>query len=474
MIGITAYGGYVPFYRLSASTANEAFGKKGGKTERAVAYYDEDSTTMAVAASLGCLKADAAEKLDAVYFASTTSPYREKMCAADVAAAVDAKKEVRLADYANSLRASTAAMLGAVDAAKAGQTTLVAASDCRLGGADGPNEIAFGDAAAAFVIGSEKVLAELVAHEMMGINFMDTWRSDSDKIVRNWDVRYAQSLGYEPQVKEITKKILSKTGLAPADFAKIVLYAHEKRHQTALASKLGFAPNQVQEAMYAKIGNTGCAAAPLMLVTALEEAKPGDKILYITYGEGCDAMVFSVTEEITSFRPETTVADYIAYGSNDLPYGKYLKWKHMIPCEPQKRPDQERSSLSDYFRNYKKNTALYGSRCKCCGTPQFPPQRICANCKALDQMEPYSFRDKNATIATFTVDGLSLSLDSPNILVVVEFEGGGKMMTYLVDCKKEDIHVNMPVKATFRQLFEANGVHTYFWKVAPKREGGNC
>lgn len=474
MIGITAYGGYVPFYRLSASTANEAFGKKGGKTERAVAYYDEDSTTMAVAASLGCLKGDVAEKLDAVYFASTTSPYREKMCAADVAAAIDAKKEVRLADYANSLRASTAAMLGAVDAAKAGQITLVAAGDCRLGGADGPNEIAFGDAAAAFVIGNEKVLAELVAHETLGINFMDTWRSDSDKIVRNWDVRYAQSLGYEPQVKEITKKILGKTGLVPSDFSKIVLYAHEKRHQTALASKLGFTPEQVQDAMYAKIGNTGCAAAPLMLVTALEEAKPDDKILYITYGEGCDAMIFSVTEEIAAFRPETTVADYIAYGSNDLTYGKYLKWKHMIPCEPQKRPDQERSSLSDYFRNYKKNNALYGSRCKCCGTPQFPPQRICANCKALDQMEPYSFRDKNATIATFTVDGLSLSLDSPNILVVVEFEGGGKMMTYLVDCKKEDIHVNMPVKATFRQLFEANGVHTYFWKVAPKREGGNC
>ncbi len=472
MIGITAYGGYVPFYRLSASMANAAFGKKGGKAERAVAYYDEDSTTMAVAASLGCLNG-AEANMDAVYFASTTSPYREKMCAADVAAALDTKKEVRLADYANSLRASTAAMLSALDAAST-QKTLVAIGDCRLGGADGANEIAFGDAAAAFVFGSDKVIAELTAHETIGLDFMDTWRSDSDKIVRNWDVRYALSLGYEPQVKELVKKILAKTGLAPTDFTKIVLYAHEKRHQTALAAKLGFAPEQVQEAMYAQIGNTGCAAAPLMLVSALETAKPGDKILYVTYGEGCDAMIFTVTEEIVSFRPEQTVAAQIANGNNDLPYGKYLKWKHMIPCEPQKRPDQERSSLSDYYRNYKKNNALYGSRCKCCGTPQFPPQRICANCKALDQMEPYCFRGKHATIKTFTVDGLSLSLDSPNILVVVEFEGGGKMMTYLVDCKQEDIHVNMPVKVTYRQLFEANGVHTYFWKVAPKREGGNC
>ena len=33
----------------------------------------------------------------------------------------------------------------------------------------------------------------------------------------------------------------------------------------------------------------------------------------------------------------------------------------------------------------------------------------------------------------YAVNGVSLSLDAPNILVVVEFEGGGKMMSYLVD-----------------------------------------
>ena len=128
--------------------------------------------------------------------------------------------------------------------------------------------------------------------------------------------------------------------------------------------------------------------------------------------------------------------------------------------------------MPDYFRNYKKNNALYGSKCTSCGTPQFPPQRVCARCGATDQMEPYRFYGKNAYIRTFTVDGLSLSLDAPNILVVIEFEGGGKMMTYLVDCKQEDIYVNMPVALAYRQLYEANGVHTYFWKAVPKHEGG--
>lgn len=474
MIGITAYGGYVPFYRLRASAAAAAFGKKAAESERAVAYYDENSTTMAVAASLACLRNGDAAKVDGVYFASTTPPYLEKQCSADVAAAIDARGDVRLADFTGSLRAGAAAILSAADAACSGASTLVAIGDCRIPGADGPNETTFGDAAAAFVIGNENVLARIVSSYSCGVDFIDNWRSSTDSMVRSWDVRYAIALGYEPFVQDAVKGLFDKTGLKASDFSKVILYAHEKRYQTALAAKLGFASAQVQESMYGKIGNTGCAAAPLMLVSALESAKPGDKLLYLSYGEGCDAIAFEITENIKAFESAASLAAYIARGSNELPYGKYLKWKRLIPCEPQKRPEQERSALPDYFRNYKKNNALYGSTCTKCGTPQFPPQRVCARCGALDQMEPYRFYGKNAHIRTFTVDGLSLSLDPPNILVVIEFEGGGKMMTYLVDCKQEDIHVNMPVVLTYRQLYEANGVHTYFWKAAPKHEGGEA
>jgi uncharacterized OB-fold protein len=52
----------------------------------------------------------------------------------------------------------------------------------------------------------------------------------------------------------------------------------------------------------------------------------------------------------------------------------------------------------------------------------------------------------------------------------VEFEGGGKMMSYLVDCRKEDVQVGMAVRPTFRKLFQENGVHTYFWKVVPEEQ----
>lgn len=470
MVGITGYGSYIPYDRLKAATAAAAFGKRGKSEEKAVAYYDEDSITMSVAAALSCL-GGREKDLSAVYFATTTSPYTEKQGAATVASAVDAPEQLRLSDFTDSLRCASSALLAALDRAGEGQT-LVAVGDCRMGGADGANETALGDGAAAFTVGSEKVLARFLGSRSIGLDYPDNWRAAGDTIVRNWDVRYALTLCYEPTIKKAVKEFFAAYQVQAADFSKVILYAHEKRHQLALAAKLGFTAEQIQDCLYDKIGNTGAAAAPLMLNTALENARPGDRILYISYGEGCDIMAFEVTEEIGTFRATPDLKTQLETKSSDLTYGKYLKWKGMLQCEPQKRPDQERSSLPDYLRHYKKNTALYGSRCRCCGTPQFPPQRICAKCGAWDQMDPYRFYGKEAWVKTFTLDGLSLSLDSPNNLVVVEFAGGGKMMTFLVGCRAEEIYVGMPVVCTFRKMYTANGIHTYFWKVAPKRDGG--
>ena len=51
-----------------------------------------------------------------------------------------------------------------------------------------------------------------------------------------------------------------------------------------MARSLGFDPKtQVQDPLLTTIGNTGTASPMLMLATALEEAKPGDKILLASY-----------------------------------------------------------------------------------------------------------------------------------------------------------------------------------------------
>ena len=52
MIGITAFGTYVPVYRLGRNEIARAWKTNDLGGERAVAKHDEDSLTMAVAATL--------------------------------------------------------------------------------------------------------------------------------------------------------------------------------------------------------------------------------------------------------------------------------------------------------------------------------------------------------------------------------------------------------------------------------------
>ena len=100
-----------------------------------------------------------------------------------------------------------------------------------------------------------------------------------------------------------------------------------------------------------------------------------------------------------------------------------------------------------------------------------PPQRICVACGAVDAMEPVSLADDTGTIATFSVDRLAYSLAPPVIDVVVDFDAGGRFQCELADADSATVAVGDRVEMTFRRLYTIGGVHNYFWKAKPRREG---
>ena len=320
MVGIVSYGAYIPYYRLKKETIGQAFGKRGGRGAKAVAYCDEDAITMSVAAAMDACGGKAPADLKAVHFASVSAPYREKQCAAELAAVLAAGTLLRTGDHAGNLRAGSAAVLNACDMLKAtGGTALVTMSDCRLGAADGKYESDLGDGAAAFLLGSDDLLATLDASVSVSKNAVDEWRGADDDYVRNWDARYANTQLYTPQVKEAVIRLLEQTGLQPCDIDKVVLYAHEDKLRSGLAARLGFAPEQLVPSLYSEIGNTGNAAAGIMLASALDKAQGGERILFVTYGDGCDAMLFTVTEKVKSYHCANTVEKLLAHKNDALP-----------------------------------------------------------------------------------------------------------------------------------------------------------
>ena len=117
MIGITSIGSYIPIYRLKREEIARMWRTRGTGGEKAVAGYDEDSITMAVAAARQCVRSVPFDT-EGLYFASTTAPYQEKQSAAIIASVLGLDRKSATADFSNSLRSATAAIKSALDAVK--------------------------------------------------------------------------------------------------------------------------------------------------------------------------------------------------------------------------------------------------------------------------------------------------------------------------------------------------------------------
>ena len=95
MAGIVSYGAYIPYYRLPRSVIGNAWGQAGGRGEKAVANFDEDSITMSVAAGMDCLNGIDPKAVDALFMATTSSPYKERQNSTIVSVALDLREDIR-------------------------------------------------------------------------------------------------------------------------------------------------------------------------------------------------------------------------------------------------------------------------------------------------------------------------------------------------------------------------------------------
>ena len=70
---------------------------------------------------------------------------------------------------------------------------------------------------------------------------------------------------------------------------------------TGLTKKCGLNPEIARDTLVANCGETGTAHALVMLINTLQtEAKPGDKVLVAQFGGGCDALIFEVTDKLST------------------------------------------------------------------------------------------------------------------------------------------------------------------------------
>lgn len=458
-------------YRLGRAEIGRAWGT-GGKGEKAIASHDEDSLTMAVAAAQECLRGIDPTAVDGVYFASTTPPYHEKQTAAIISAVLNMSVDVCTVDFGGSLRSGTNALRAAVDAVRSGslKNVLVLVADCRLGQPNGANEMAFGDGAAALLVGSEGVIASVDSMHTMADEIIDVFRSDKDRFVRTWEARFVRDDGHGRVMPQAVRAALEKAGLTLADFAKLVMYTPDQRQLQAVTKAMKLDPELVQDTYYNQFGDTGVAQVFISLSAALEQVKEGDRILLASYGNGADVITLSAQSGIASQKPARAIDYYLNTKLMIATYEKYLRWRQIIELEPPATAPMEQPSPVALWRDNKSGLDLHGVKCRKCGTPQYPAQRVCMECGSKDDFDDYSFSDKPAVLATFSHDSLGISADPPTTVAAVDFEGGGRITCDMTDRDPSEIRIGMPVEMVFRLLRYIGGFYTYWWKARPTRD----
>src|SRR5262249_20756432 len=218
-----------------------------------------------------------------------------------------------------------------------GRNVLVVASDCRLAAPRSPLERNVGDGAAALLISAEAVAAEIEQQHAISDEIIDVWRLDSDPFVHSWEDRFVVEHGYRATLVEAMKGLFGKLGRSAKDFSKAALYAPDVRSHAAAARALGFEGSQIQDPLFGRLGNTGAAFAPMLLVSALENARPGDSIAVASYGDGADALALRVTDANKGLSDRRGIRWHLERRGELGDYDKFLRFRHLEASEHDRR-----------------------------------------------------------------------------------------------------------------------------------------
>ena len=476
--GITAFGAYIPRLRLQRSAilranawANGALAAHG-RGERSMCNWDEDSVTMAVEAARDALTGADRSAVSAVHLASTTLPFTDRQNSGICAEALNLGNDIATLDVTSSLRAGTTGLANAFGAVRAGAPgeVLFLASEHRRSRTGTPQELLYGDAAAALRLGREGVIARLVAHHTVSVDFVDHYRGQFSEFDYDWEERWVRDEGYLKIVPPAVAEALRGAGLEPGAIDRFLLPCSLRRVPAMVATRAGIRPEAVADVMQQDCGDTGAAHAMLMLCRALEESSPGERILVAGFGQGCDVLVFEVTEAIRSLPPRRGVSGALARRAPEENYDRFLTFNGLVDKDFGKRAELDRQTpLSTLYRNRRMLTGFVGGRCERCGTVQFPRAHYCVNpnCGALDSQVDHEMADTPGTVKTWTADSLTFSIDPPAYFGMVQFEGGGRLMVDFTDVDREtfDIGTRVGMQFRLREVDEERGFRKYFWKA---------
>ncbi len=336
-VGIVGYGAYVPRYRLpGAEVARVWTNGLGGSPiiEKAVAGLDEDVTTMSVEAARNALARAAIDPqlIRAVWVGSESHPYAVKPTSTIVAESIGASANIQAADWEFACKAGTEAVQASIGMIGSGMVayTLSIGMDTAQGRPGDALEYTAASGGAAFLLGPA---AESCAVYQGSYSFVtdtpDFWRRSGETYPSHGD-RFTGEPAYFAHVTTAAQSLMDMMGTTAADYTYGVFHQPNVKFPSRAAEILGFKDEQIKEGLLAGvIGNVYSGSCMLGLTAILDQAKPGDRILMVSYGSGAgsDAFDIRVTERVTAVqRRAPTTRNYIARRTQ-IDYATYCRYR---------------------------------------------------------------------------------------------------------------------------------------------------
>jgi 3-hydroxy-3-methylglutaryl CoA synthase len=473
--GISSYGVYIPSGRMerSAIAAAHAWAMPSlrglAKGQKAFCSWDEDSITMAVEAARGCLKGRQ-EPPKSVTFASTTPVFSDLQNAGVVAGALRLEN-VSTLDVGGSLRAGTSALIRAFGSAQAqDDETLVIAADNREARPASVQEMQYGAGSIALGVCAGEGIAKFIGSESTVAQFVDHFRAEGQKFDYHWEERWVRNEGYLKIIPPVVDRLLQRQGIEADEVAHFCLASPLRGVNAAVARRLGIAAEAVIDNLAMECGDTGAPHPLVMLAAALERAEPGDHILVLGFGTGCDALLLQATEKMSEYRSPATLAATLADGRPDTHYLRLLSFSDQISLDWGMRSETDsKTALTQHYRASGQVNSFLGGKCSECGAVQFPVLATCVNCGSMEAMSPAPLADEAAKVATYTADWLMYSPSPPLYFGLVQFDNGARILMEMVDVDPTALGVGTPLRMVFRikEKDKLRHYNRYFWKAAP-------
>ena len=344
MVGIVGYGAYLPRYRIKAETIARQWGADAEAIirglqlqEKTVPGQDEDTITISVAAAKAALlRAHINPKeIGAVYIGSESHPYAVKPSGTIVIDALNIGPHVHVASYEFACKAGSEAMYVAYSHVKAGEMryAMGIGADTSQGAPGDALEYSASAGGAAFIMGTERVIAEILFTHSYTSDTPDFWRREGESYPRHGG-RFTGEPAYFKHIMGAGQALLEKSKMKPGQFAYAVFHMPNGKFPMEAGKRLGFTKAQMEVGwLVPSMGNTYSGSSPTGLAAILDVARPGDLIYMVSFGSGAgsDGFIFKVTNEITNVQDRAVkVREMLDKNKTYLTYGEYAKFRHKI------------------------------------------------------------------------------------------------------------------------------------------------